>query len=257
MAIFPGPVLAEALNELERAVDALSRQFQRPLYLGEPSRGRFRYVKPNSQVLQVLKAVRVVSGFHAAIHLAVCGHHQEAAVVLRSVDEALQDIDVLDEAHHNPAEATAYQQRLVDEFFASDDAERVDAMLAGSARPVPRVPRKKKRATIEQRLSKVSPGKWIRPGLDTIDAVLDGYVHCGYSQIMELYSASPYWEGFHMQGLQDPGRLAMMAAWVPRFVYHALNAVARLLRDAKLSADAERLVALRDRLETSPEYGRG
>ncbi len=254
MAGFPGPLLREALGSLETAVDRLAHHLPPPLFLREPTRGQFRYAHRTSQVMQVLKAVRVVSGLNAAVHLIRVGHHQEAAVVFRSVDEALQDIDVLDEAHHSESGAKTYQQQLVEEFFASDDAGRVDAILSGTAQPVPRVSRKKKRAAVERRLSAVPSTINVRAGLDAIDAVLDGYVHSGYSQVMELYSASSAGEGFFMRGVQDAGRQAMMAAWTPRFVVHALNSVARLLRDAQLGTDAERLIEIRQRLETSVEH---
>ncbi len=255
MTSFPGPILQEALQILEAAVVQLTRCIPAPLFIGEPRRGQFRYAQRTSQIMQILKAVRVVSGLHAAIHLVRVRHHQEAAVVLRSVDEALQDIDVLDEAHHSGAGATTYQQQLVEEFFASDDAARLDAILARNAKPVARVPRKKKRAAVERRLSAVASGVDIRSALDAIDALLDGYVHCAYSQVMELYSASSTTQGFSMRGVDDPGRHALMAAWIPRFVVHALNAIARLLSDAKFASNAAKLVEVRKRLESSPEHG--
>ena len=256
MTGFPGPILRQALEVLEIAVDRLTHQVPAPLFVGEPRRGHFRYAHRNSQVMQILKAVRVISGFHAAIHLIHVGHHQDTAVIMRSVDEALQDIDVLDEAHHSEGGTTAYQQQLVEEFFASDDAARVKDILSGTAKPVPRVSRKKKRAAVERRLSAVPSTINIRVALDAIDAVLDGYVHTGYSQVMELYSASPTGERFHMRGVHDPGRQALMAAWIPRFVVHALNSVARLLQDAKLGSNADQLIEVRKRLETSAEHPR-
>ena len=252
--MFPGPILREALQALEDGVQKLTRNLQRPLYLGQPHRGEFRYANRNSQLMQILKAVRVVSGLHAAIQIGRMGFHQEAGAILRVVDEALQDIDVLDEAHFSKTGPTTSQQQLVNEFFSSDDVQRMESMLAGQAQPVPRVSRKKKRAAIERRLSAVPSPSPIRPTLDTIDAVLDGYVHCGYAQIMELYSASPTSEGFHMRGVHDQGRQELFASWVPLFVHHALNSVAHLLLVAKLHAEADELVELRKRLETSQEY---
>jgi hypothetical protein len=207
-------------------------------------------------VLQVLKAVRVVSGLHAAIHLVNLGFHQECAVLLRAVSEALQDIDVVDEAHYSKNGPTQYQQQLVDEFFSDDDVQRLKTILAGNGKPIPRVSRRKKRAAVERLLSAVPAAKPVRPALDAVDAVLDGYVHCGYAQIMELYSASPTREGFHLRGISSAERHALMAAWVPRFVHPALNAVVRLLRDAKYSGEADELIELRKRFEASSEYER-
>lgn len=251
---FPTPMLSEALEELERGVHILTRQLPKPLYLGQAPHGEFRYPVRTSQVIQILKAVRVVSGLHGALHLIRVGHYQEAAVILRVVHEAIQDIDVLDEAHHSSAGATSSQQQLVDEFFASDDARRLSELLAGKVQPVPRVARRKKRAALERRLSGVPSPVPVRPMIEAVEAVLDGYAHGGYAQIMEMYIASDNREGFVMRGVNDPTRAALFVTWFSQFVFHALNSVAEVLRDAKCGSDAERLAAVRGKLEASPEY---
>jgi hypothetical protein len=221
---------------------------------GQSTTGHFRYAAGDSHVFQVLKSVCVVSGLHAAIPLVQLGFHQECAAVLRSVSEALQDIDVVDEAHYSESGPTEYQQQLVDEFFSNDDAQRVQEIAAGKVTPIRRVSRKKKRAAVERLLSVVPTKEPLRPALDAVDAMLDGYVHCGYAQVMQLYSASAAREGFHMRGISSRERHALMAAWVPRFVHHALNAIARLLRDAKHPEDADKVIELRKRIESSSEY---
>jgi len=252
----PGSVVNEAIEALEVAVHRLARAIDRPLYLGEPGRGHFRYAKRNSQVMQILKAVRIVSGLRATVHLVRVGHLQEAAVVLRSVQDALQDIQVVDEAHFNESGAKEYQQRLVDEFF-EDDVERLQATLAGEDKRVPRVPRKKKLAAIERRLAPAAAGYPIRAALEGVALGLDGYTHCGYAQVMELYSASREREGFNIRGVFEPGRVRTAILWTAQFVHPALNVLAGLLRDAKLPDDAETLLHLRRKLEASEEYPRG
>lgn len=252
----PGPVLNEVIESLEAAVHCLARAIDAPLYLGEVGRGHFRYAKRNSQLMQILKAVRVVSGLRATVHLIRVGHLQEAAVVLRSVQDALQDMQVLDEAHFSESGAKEYQQRLVDEFF-QDDFQRLKATLAGEDKGIPRVPRKKKLAAIERRLAPAAGGYPIRAALEGVALGLDGYTHCGYAQVMELYSASREREGFHIRGVFEPGRVRTAVLWAAQFAHPALNALAGLLRDAKLSEDADTLIELRRKLEASEEYPRG
>ena len=131
-----GPILVEALEALEDGVTMLSVSVGKPIYAGE--RG-YRYTNRNSRLLQVLKAVRVVSGLRAALHLLDLGHAQEAAALLRSVNDALYDIWALHEAHYSEDGAKAYQQRMVDEFFGSDDHDRIAARMAREKVGVPRV----------------------------------------------------------------------------------------------------------------------
>jgi len=252
----PGPVLNEVIESLEAAVHRLVRSIDPPLYLGEVGRGHFRYARRDSHLMQILKAVRVVSGLRAAVHLIRAGHLQETAVVLRSVHDALQDIQVLDEAHFSESGAKEYQQRLVDEFF-QDDVERLRATLGGEDKGIPRVPRRKKLAAIERRLAPAAGGYPVRSALEGVALLLDGYTHCGYAQVMELYSASPHREAFHMDGVFEPGRVQTTVLWTAQFAHPALNAFAVLLRDAKLPEEAERLIQLRRKLEASDEYPSG
>ena len=100
----------------------------------------------------------------------------------------------------------------------------------------------------------MAKGRPVRSSLEAITALLDGYVHCGYAQIMELYSSSPARKRFHMRGVNDQDRYRMLALWVAMFAYHGLNSIAKLLCDADEDEAAEGLKDIRDRLETSSEY---
>ena len=251
---FPGPILERSLVDLENAVNMLTKNLPKPLYLGEPPRGNFRYADRDDQLFQVLKAVRVVSGLHAAVHLSEVRHYQEAAVVLRTVSEALQDIDVVNEGRTSSSGPTEYQKDLVDQFFACDDVDRVPAILAGTAEATPRVPRKKKRAAVERYLSRRPNTDPLRNMLDAVDAILDGYVHCGYAQVMEMYFESATSRGFMMRGIEVAARADLFARWFPLFVYHALNSIAGLLYGARANEHAETLLQLRNELEASHEY---
>lgn len=250
---FPGPILKESLDALDAGINILTGQMPKPLYLAGPP--RFRYVKAdeNSQLLQILKAVAVASGLHAVVHLIQVGHHFEANVLLRTVSDALCDVAVLDEAHHNPGGATT-AQKMVSEFFATDDMSRVQDLLKGTADPVPRVGRRKKYAALERHLAEISTPEPVRPLIEASDAVLDGFTHSGYGQIMDLYCAGPDFDGFRLRGIKDPERAALTEGFSALFVHRALNYIASLLKEVKRDADAARLIELRNRLECSSEY---
>lgn len=250
---YPGPLVAEALDALESTIDTLVALRPRPTFEGEPGRGQFRFEPRDSQLVQILKGVRVVSGLRAATHLIAARHLQEASCILRVVADALRDIDVLDEAHQS-GDAKAYHQAMVDQFFASDDSARIREAGTGSLKPLPRVGRKKKHASLQRMFETVAPGRNFVSDLEKIDAVLDGYVHSGYAQSLELYSSTGRTGRFHMRGISSPERLTQVARWAAMFVHHALNTVAKIAIDAGLANRREKLVDVRKRLEVSAEY---
>ena len=211
--------LDSALLELDRAVQRIAQHLPRPRLLGSSGREGWRYEAPNSYVMQILKLVRVTSGLYAGLHLVSVRHLQEACVVLRSVDEAIRDVNVLDEAHHNP-DPTEYQQRMVDEFF-EDDAERFNAVVAGGPSKVSRVPKKKKLAASERRLRPAAGGEPVRQMMEGISLVLDGYTHCAYAQTMELYDGTRY----HLSGVDDSTRAADLRSFITLLCASALRCV--------------------------------
>lgn len=252
---FPGPILKESLDALDAGINILTAQMPKPLYIAGPPRFRYNRADHGSQLFQVLKAVGVVSGLNAIVHLIRVGHHYEAYVLLRTVSDALADIAVIDEAHSNQSGPTTYQKKMIEEFFAGDD-NRAQEILKGTAEPVPRVGRRKKYAALERQVAGLPTPEPVRPLIAGSDAVLDGFTHCGYGQIMDLYSAGPTFNGFRLRGIKDPERERLAEHFCALFVHRALNQVASLLRQAKRDADATRLIDLRKRLEASSEYPR-
>lgn len=246
-----GPILIEAIEALEDGVAMLVTSAGKPLYAGK--RG-YRYAKKDSRLMQILKAVRVASGLRAVLHLLDVGHAQEAGVLLRSVNDALNDIWVLDEAHYSADGPKAYQQRMVDQFFGSDDFDRFVARVAGDKVGISRVGRKQKFAAIERQMRPYAGDGDPRTWSEAIVLALDGYEHAGYTHIMEMYD--PDVEAFRMRG--------ELSHWVPVFVRHcallaspALNWVASMLRDLEgehARSKADEIKELRMRLEASPEY---
>lgn len=245
-----GPIVAESIDRLETAVGILTRHIERPLFIAEEDRPRFRFATRNSQVIQVLKAVRVVSGFHAYVHLLGGGFTQEAGVIIRSVYECLEDIQFLDEAQSSSA-PTSGQREFQDNFFAEGDFV-VDDFLAGRVEPHKRATRREKRAAVARLLGTFSSPEITRRRLEAIAGGLDGYVHAAYPHIMELYSATTQNEGFHMRGM--PQRIDEMVRYLASIVHLALNCVAKLLLDTNYHREADELLDIRKKLETSREY---
>ena len=252
MTSVPGPVLAEVIDALELTAHLLAGSHEEPLYLGEPNAGHFRYHAPTSQVMQILKAVRVVSGLRAAVHMASVAHFQEGAVVLRSVHDALQDIQVLDEAHFSQDGWKEYQQRLVNEFY-QDDVLRLQRTLKGEDKGVPRVPRRKKLAAIERRLAPAAAGYPVRSALEGLSRSLMATPTVVMRRSWRCTVLRGKGGRFHMSGIRNPERLRSFLHWTAQFAHPALNAFTQLLRDTGHADEGDRLTALRKRLEVSDE----
>jgi hypothetical protein len=249
-AAWPGPIVREALAALEEAVQSLAARLGPPLQI--EGRRRFRYLNPTSQHVQILKAVRMVSGLHASAVLVRFGFAQEVGVLFRTIEEFAKDISFLDEAHYGtPNQA---QRDFVEQFFARDN-RTTEEMMAGTRQP-PRVPAKKKRASEARTLGQFDSVDGVRRRIDAIDDVLSGYVHGEYPHTMELYvgTADGSGERFLMKGMLGTPRVPEVERWFSMFVQLALNAVAKLLHDVR---DLERkavLIDIRKRLEASNEY---
>jgi hypothetical protein len=236
---------------LEDAVHSLVRRLDPPMFIQGELR-RYLYAKRTSQHIQILKAVRIVSGLYAAVVLIRTGFTQEAGVIFRTIDEFVGDIDFLDEAHlTEPNEA---QKRFVEEFFAQD-LRTTEEMMEGTPK-VDRVPQKKKRASEARTLGAFENVDTMRRRLEATDDVLSGYVHGSYPNIMQMYGGTDTGmnEGFHMHGMLGTPRVEEFQLWLGMFVHPALNTVAMLLHDVRDLERKDKLIDIRNRLEASDEY---
>ena len=239
------------VEELEGAVRAFETKIGHPLYITEGKGGRFKYPTPSPSVLIVLKAARVVSGLNALIELLRIGHTVEMGVIIRTLDDFLDEILFVNEAVRtgNP---TADQQRFIDQFFAEDDFSVEEVMATDAKRPagISRRSIQASQARVLGDFADKGPDQ-VRRMVRTIDAAYSGHVHGSYMSTMELYRGGDD-EGFMLKGTLGSHHIKTYLGELARYTHRTLNTFAGIAQGFALTELAERLLAMRRNLETSP-----
>src|SRR5947209_15776038 len=92
--------LKEQIEPMERFVELFARSLEQPKLRQINLDTGFRYDSPDLRHFCLLKLVRVISAFNAAIELARAGYTQEIAVLMRTLVECTTHIEfVLDSCH--------------------------------------------------------------------------------------------------------------------------------------------------------------
>ena len=146
-------IMRDAIRMLEATVKPFTMNLGTPLFIVEEGKERFRYPNPSSLHLQVLKAVRIVSGLKASLCLLDKGYVQEIGVLLRTVDDFIDEIIFVQEAH-TTGTPTADQKRFINNFFEDDFQTAEERFKDLKKRNI--VPRKKIWTSIGRFLGKFS-----------------------------------------------------------------------------------------------------
>jgi len=219
---------------LERAATALAAKLGVPLFISEHGKSHFVVPRKDSFTVQVLKAVRVVSGLRASATLLRDGFVQEAIVVFRTIDDFLKEIMFLEEAHVSGAPVAAHLE-FVEQFFAAT-AKTTQEMLADQGK-TQFVSKGKIRASQTRFMHDVDPNAEVDPTTNAVDKVLNGYVHGGYSSIMEMYD--PDKRRFRMDGMPGTPRLQPATEHLAIYTERGLSIFSIILRDAGILELAE------------------
>ncbi len=234
------------IDLLERAANALASKLGPPLFVPEAGKGHHALTRKDSFAVQVLKAVRVVSGLHACAGLLGGGFFQEAMVIFRTIDDFLGEILFLEEAHGLGKKVRAHQD-FVDQFF-SVQPKTTEEMLSERARPR-YVSKQKIRASETRVLGGVAPGTDISAMTSAIDDVLSGFVHGNYPHIMEMYD--PGCGRFRMTGLLGTPRMPSAIEELRVHTHGALSIFVMLLRDAGFAELADEVNAVASTYESN------
>lgn len=244
------PKTTRAVDSLESAVDIFVDRGPTPKLHGPNDREWYQYGE-NDQTwttVAVLKAVRIVSGLRATKRLGESGYTHEMGVLLRTVDDFIDEIGFLIEGFdQDPPSSKA--QEFVENFFQESllGPEELREDRSGPDR----VRRKKIRAGMARLLG---PKDWDTPRRHAmaIDDVYSGSVHGSYPAIMELYD--PREDGFHMDGMENTNRIPVYRKQLAYYVYRALCICEALARKTGHVNLAERLRNKRIDYGESDEY---
>jgi Family of unknown function (DUF5677) len=186
------------MEPLERFVHAVAGTLSEPiLYHSGKQHLGFRYTKPDVRHFCLLKAVRAVSAFNAAIELARSGYTQEVATTIRVVIECTTHIEfVISQGARKEAE------NYVDAYFA--DYMRNEAGDFRKAQVRQGLVHETIGADLDnaaQQSDRADQYKDVDAGklFSGVYCTLSNYVHAKYPETMDLYGGIP--ARFHLRGM--------------------------------------------------------
>lgn len=201
-----GMNLSQDMDSLQRRMEPLERFLQLlASSLPSPSLRKFdvtgqgfRYSNPDIRHFCLLKAVRAVSAFNAAIALCHSGYTQEISVLLRTVVECTSHIDFV--LSKEPSDEDV--SKFMEQYFS--DVDRSSGKF--------------KKSHLRQGDIHNSIGESLGRVMETVDdggeysgvdasklyskvyLTLSNYVHCKYPETMDLYGGIP--GRFHLRGMR-------------------------------------------------------
>ena len=238
-----------ALTKLQYGADRIAHAAGRPSLFGPTGLQWYRF--PDETILQVaaVKAVRIVSGLNATFRLAEQGYSVEAAVVLRTVDDFVDEITFLLEGYQSGAPTRAHQDFL--KHFFGETVESTEQMLVDGSRP-DRVKKKSIQAGQARYLNPDDPDA-PRKMVKAIDRGFDGYVHGAYPHSMELFDPNRASGTFRMEGVDGTPYQATILTHLALYVSRALSVFGMVALHIGEQALREELVGARKRFEESSE----
>ncbi len=206
------------LEDLEKLIEALDAELSKPQIVELAGQQAYRH-PPNvrSDILaSFLKTVRITSLLNACICLIQKGYAQEANLLCRAIDEAVEDISFF--ALNIGETGTSEKQiRLLKEFYQEQHEDHNDPLSSVSR---DRVPRKDIRAAISNIPINHGDPHTRRTVAKSIFETFSGFVHGPYVFIMELYGGRP--AKYHMRGTPDS---PYMKDCIDNFANHIFRSV--------------------------------
>jgi len=245
-------ILRQVSSELEKAVESFCGVLDAPQLVPDGDEMFPRFENPTPRHFQILMAVRVVSGINASCSLLESGYVQEVGVILRTLEEFLAKI-ILIQNMYEENKVTSEQQKLIDEYFKVD-IRRAEDILDG---PTWWANMRRVYAEYAKYLTKApntpNPEELQRKAR-TIYNGFSGYVHGFYSHIMEIYESGT--ERFRMQGVPNTVRVREMlcSGGLPAYAHRSLNIFASIAQGLQLFELFQRLIECRRNFEKSSAY---
>jgi hypothetical protein len=244
-------ILKNTIILLENSILEFEKKVGKPSFISDGT-GRYypRFLEPNSQHFQFLMAVKIVSTLNGILCLLKENYIQEAAALVRIVDECSAKICCIQEAHINQS-LNAEQSNIIDGYFeydlkSVDDLKNKEKWWCNMDRVF---------ASHARFLSKGTSNKdvaGIQDGCRTLYDAFTGYIHGFYSHIMELYNH--HQESYNMKGVSDPFYLNPMYWTVASVVLRSLNVFAIIAAQLGLEDLRKRLIENRDIFINSEAY---
>ena len=239
-----------ALTKLEYAAARIAKAAGTPTLFGDAERQWYRFTAQDNLQVIAVKGVRVVSALNATFRLLEFGFSVESAVVLRTVDDFVDEITLLLEGLQSGTPTRAQQefrQHFFDESIASPEA------LLDDRRGPDRVKKKEIQAAQARYLDSKNPDK-PRRMVGAIDRIFDGYVHGSYPSSMELFDPNRDGGTFRMSGTEGTPYPAAVRTHFAHYVSRALSVFGMIALQLGNETFKDELMTARDRFEASGEF---
>lgn len=240
----------KALAKLSEAVHVLLAQTKPPTLKGPKDHQWFKFPQETVYELILVKAVRVVSGLNAMTTLLYDGYTVEAAVVLRTIDDFIDEITYLIESIERE-EMTSGQKAFVAAFFSAT-IQPLEEKLKDRPRP-DRAKRKEIQASQGRYLDDSNPDRF-RKFAKAIDGTLDGFVHGDYPHSMELFLGTAKGGHFLLEGTLGSHFVESMWTQHGFYVSRAFSVLGMVALKAGLPECVDELREARNAFEASPAY---
>lgn len=212
-----------AVAGLERSVLELGGHFDAPELGKLNDLPAFRHRQQDDLLMGYLKCVRLCSLNNAVLVLLNAGHVYEAFIIVRCIDESVEDIFYLSRARGAGDALSDDQLQMVREFYQEEFGQPHDPLNTSAARN--RVKREKIQAAIAADVGGPLNPHDSKQSAKVIQRSFSGYVHGAYPQIMETYGVSGGVGRFFTHGLAGTPRMGECLDVLLYSVYRAILAV--------------------------------
>ena len=163
--------------------------------IGDPewveSKGVFEYPNQTIEVAVVLKVIRATQGIYALDLLCRAGLFVDMGAIYRCVGDCSAEVYFLLEDY--PRQSNNVAKFLLD-FFA----QTIDGHLSSEEEPVPT---KKIHNAMVRSLTGNEQDEGIKRSLTNVYKTFSGYIHGGYSHIMQMYGGTRNLRSFNVAGV--------------------------------------------------------
>jgi hypothetical protein len=188
--------------------------------IGEPvwveSKGVYEYAEQNIDVVVTLKLIRAAQGIHAMDILGRHGLFVDLGAINRCVEDCVSEVYFLLENYPNQ---TNNVNKFVKHFFS----KTIDGHLSSGEEPVST---NKVHNAMVRSLTGEEQDESTKASLTKAYATFSGYIHAGYSHIMQMYGGHPPRLSFNISGIPSQRQKDMHGEIVDEAYKSVLYAVA-------------------------------
>jgi hypothetical protein len=234
------PITRKLIRALPAWVNTMASHLPPPVKVpAQPDGKRWAYPVETAEVVQVGKAVRMVSGITAALHLADLGFTVECGTVLRAVSDFASEITFLCEGLIE-GRMTKEQSKFVTDYFKPMPTSAAELTQRKREGYVAR----RHIHNAQQRLVAKAGGSTalFADVLGLLTKGYDSYVHGAYESAMELFTGRT--RTFMMVGHESPRHRCMAKVAVAGKLHEVIGAL-------ELMALSRRLVPLHATIRSS------